>query len=247
MITAYDATFARLAEAAMVDSILVGDSMGMVVQGHSSTLPVTLDDIIYHAKLVRRGAPDTFMIADMPFGSFQGGVNDGVKNAIRLLKESFADAVKLEGSDPDTLEIVRRLSRAGVPVVGHTRLTPQSHMITGGFRVQGKEDATRAAILKSATDLEGAGCFAIVIELVVSDLAKEISSSLSIPTIGIGAGPEADGQVLVMQDLLGMDPGFHPRHVKQYTNLAEQIQQAIQSYDREVKEGIFPGPENTFR
>ena len=247
VITAYDATMARLVATSEVDAILVGDSLTMVVQGHNSTIPITMDEIIYHCRMVRRGAPDAFIIGDMPFGSFQAGLESGVNAAFRLMKEGHVNAVKMEGATPLTLEIIERLSLAGVPVMGHIGLTPQSYLNLGGFRVQGRDEKKAAALRQSAKNLEGAGCFSIILELLVSEQARQITAESGIPTIGIGAGKSCSGQVLVVNDLLGMDPIFKPRHVKQYARLADTIQTALNEFHREVSEGEFPGDENIFR
>ncbi len=247
VLTAYDATMARLLARSSVDALLVGDSLGMVVQGQTSTLPVTLDEMIYHCKLVRRGAPGHFVIGDMPFGTYQSGVDSGVAAAIRVMKEAGTSAVKFEGADPLTLEIIRRLTAAGVPVMGHTGLTPQSYLSTGGFRVQGKDEAGAGRLKEDARKLEEAGCFSMVLELVPLSLGKEITAASGIPTIGIGAGNECSGQVLVINDLLGMDTDFKPRHVKQYAGMGQAIIDAAESYCEEVRDRSFPSAENSFR
>ncbi len=247
VLTAYDATMARLLAASSVDALLIGDSLGMVVQGQSSTLPVTLDEIIYHSRMVRRGAPDHFLIGDLPFGSYQCGVESGTAAGVRLMKESGVDAVKLEGAEEETLAIVRKLSGAGVPVMGHIGLTPQSYLTMGGFRAQGRDDARAARLKSEALALQEAGCFAMVFELVTAELTREITAALEVPTIGIGSGPGASGQVLVINDLLGFDDGFQARHVKRYLSLGAQITQAASEYDREVRAGDFPGEEHSFR
>lgn len=246
VLTAYDAMMAGLISS-HVDAILVGDTLGMVVQGRSSTLPVSLDEIIYHCQLVRRGAPEAFIIGDMPFGSYQISIEDGIANGIRIIKETQVNAVKIEGAEPHVLEIIQRLHCAGVPVMGHAGLKPQSFMNTSGFKVQGQNENSQQIVLKEVLALQEAGCFAIVLELISSQLAQKITSQLEIPTIGIGAGVHTSGQVLVLQDLLGMETRFKPRHVKQYANLANTIQQAVKNYHADVHTGQFPAPENSFK
>ncbi len=239
VITAYDYTDARLAAAAGVDALLTGDSLGMTVQGQSSTLGVTLDEMIYHTKLVRRGAPSAFLIADMPFGSFQCGINEAVRNGIRLMKEADCSAVKLEGFEDDTLRIIERLSSAGVPVMGHAGLTPQSYLTLGGYTVQGRDSSSWDFFRNKIRQLQEAGCFSVVLELMHPDLTDEITKSLSIPTIGIGSGSASDGQVQVMHDLLGLNPDFTPKHAKKYADLSSVITEALRRYDDEVKQKEF--------
>ncbi len=247
LITAYDATFAQLISSTPIDAILIGDSAGMAVQGEESTIPVTLEQMIYHAQMVRRGArKGLFLIGDMPFGSYQVSVEQGVESAIRMMKEARVEAVKMEGADENTLAIIRRLTASGIPVMGHTGLTPQSYLQQGGFRIRGKDAAQATEIMEASQALEKAGCFAIVLELVQEDLAQKITDELTIPTIGIGSGPSTSGQVLVLQDLLGMDPGFHPRHVKRYCDMAKLVTDAVTDYHNDVVSGTFPGPENRF-
>ncbi len=247
VVTAYDATMARWASASSVDAILVGDSLGMVVQGRRSTMGVTLDEMIYHARLVRRGAPDRFIIADLPFGSFQASIENGVNSAFRMMKEAESDAVKMEGADPDTLEIIRKLTESGVPVMGHLGFTPQSVLQKGGFRVQGRSPDQGESLVNQAQLLEEAGCFGLVLELVVGTVARDITESIAIPTIGIGAGPDTTGQVLVMHDLLGLDSNFHPRFVKRFADLSGAIQSALNAFHQEVQAGTFPDDSHTFR
>lgn len=247
VLTAYDATMARLLAASPVDALLIGDSLGMVVQGQSSTLPVTLDEIIYHSRMVRRGAPGLYLIGDLPFGSYQSSVESGVAAGIRLMKESGVDAVKVEGAESDTLAIIRKLTQAGVPVMGHIGLTPQSYLTIGGFRAQGRDDANADRLKTESLDLQSAGCFAMVLELVTAGLTREITAGLEIPTIGIGSGVGASGQVLVVNDLLGLDENFKARHVKQYAKLGGQITEAAGQYDHEVHAGEFPDDEHSFR
>jgi 3-methyl-2-oxobutanoate hydroxymethyltransferase len=245
-LTAYDVLFARLVEEARVDLILIGDSLGQVVLGYPSTIPVTLEEMIHHGKAVRRGAPDSFLVLDMPFLSYQVSSEDALRNAGRVLKETGVQAVKLEGGSGPTCKTVEALVRAGIPVMGHLGLTPQSVHALGGYRVQGREEATAERLRHQAQALEEAGCFAMVLELVPADLAGEISRSLSIPTIGIGAGPDCDGQVLVLYDALGLNAGFRPKFLKRFADLDGQVLAALRSYVGEVKAGDYPGPEHSF-
>jgi 3-methyl-2-oxobutanoate hydroxymethyltransferase len=242
MLTAYDATFARLLDG-LVDILLVGDSLGMVIQGHETTLPVTLDDVIYHTRAVARGARRAHIVADMPFMSYQVSIEQGVENAGRCLQEGNAHAVKLEGHHP---ELIRRIVDCGVPVMAHLGLTPQSVHAVGGYRVQGRKRSKARQLVEHAKDLEQAGAYSIVLEAVPRELAAEISGELSIPTIGIGAGPDCDGQVLVIYDLLGMDDSFQPRFLKRYESFAGRVRTAVTSYADEVKAGVFPADEHCF-
>lgn len=245
MLTAYDSSMASLLSSCEVDMLLVGDSLGMVMLGYESTVPVTMDEMLHHAKAVRRGAPDTFIIGDMPFGAYHTGERDAVRNGIKLLKEAGCDAVKLEGGLA-MCGVVRALVSAGVPVMAHIGLTPQTASQLGGYKVQGKglDDARR--LLAEAKGLEEAGAFGVLIECIPDKLAQVISESISIPTIGIGAGCNCDGQVLVTHDLLGMFDKFTPKFVKKYTDLSPVIKKSIQQYNTEVKAGAFPGPEHSF-
>jgi len=240
VVTCYDFLMAKWISKTEIDAILVGDSLGMVVQGNSSTLPVQLEEIIYHTKIVRRGAPNKFLIADMPYGSYQSDISEGLKNSFRVIKETHCQALKFEGADDSTIKVIDSLVKSGFPVMGHIGLTPQSYMMMGGYRIQGKEEKQKQMLLEQAKKLEDAGCFAIVLELVEKNLAKEISEILTIPTIGIGSGNSTDGQVLVIYDLLGMDPDFTPKHAKKYANFSELGILALQEYDREVKARKFP-------
>jgi 3-methyl-2-oxobutanoate hydroxymethyltransferase len=249
MVTAYDATVARLVDDAGVDAILVGDSLGMVVQGHESTLPVTIEHMIYHGAAVRRGiarsAGRAHLTVDMPFGSYQASVEEAVKNAMRLAAEGGAEAVKLEGG-ADYADVIRRVIRAGIPVMGHIGLTPQSVHRMGGYLVQGKDPEKAHRLLRDARALEEAGCFALVLECIPSELAHAITGQLSIPTIGIGAGPHCDGQVLVVNDLLGLDSAFKPKFVKRYAELGGSVAGAVGAYVRDVHQSAFPAEEHTF-
>jgi len=244
MLTAYDYPSARLAERAGVDVVLVGDSLGTVTLGYDSTIPVTLEDILHHAKAVRRGLRRALLLADMPFGTFQAGPEDAIRNAARLLKEGGAQAVKLEGGAP-VIETVRRLTEAGIPVMGHLGLTPQSIHIFGGHRAQGKDPNAAEQMLADAQALEAAGAFGLVLETIPATLAARITASLSIPTIGIGAGPGCDGQVQVWHDLLGLTPGKTFRHVKRYAEVGEVVEAALRAFAEEVRQARFPTEEHS--
>ena len=246
MITCYDHAFARLVEQSSIDTILVGDSVGMVIAGENSTLPVTVEQIIYHARIVRKGAPSKFIVADLPFMSYHISIEDTLKNCGKIMKESGANAVKLEGGT-EFVDIVRAIVRASIPVVGHLGLTPQSVHKLGGYSVQGRDDEKRTKMIEDALALEKAGVFALVLEMVPEDLAKEISEKLSIPTIGIGAGRYCNGQVLVINDLLGMDERFNPKFLKKYTNFSQTAIEAFNSYDSDVKSRNFPEEKNCFK
>ncbi len=251
LLTCYDATFARLIADAEVDAVLVGDSLGMVVQGHENTLPVTLDETIYHAKAVARGVRRTaaatrpHLVVDLPFMSYQASSRRALEAAGRLVKEGFAESVKLEGGRR-VARSIERMVAAGIPVMGHVGLTPQSVHAFGGFRVQGKEPDRAQEIRDDVKALESAGCYAVVLEGMPTALAAELTRGLSIPTIGIGAGPECDGQVLVIYDLLGMDPTFTPKFVKRYATLHETIRAAVKEFAREVRNGAFPDDAHSF-
>jgi len=244
MVTAYDATFSRLMDTSGVDVILVGDSMGMVIQGHDNTLSVTMDHMIYHCAAVSRGANRALVVGDMPFMSFQVSPEDALKNAGRLLSEGNAHAVKVEGGR-ELAPTVRKLVQAGIPVMGHIGLTPQSVHQLGGFKAQGKDAEAARKLLEDARALQDAGCFSLVIECVPGPLAEHISRELTIPTIGIGAGAGCDGQVLVCYDMLGMNEGFKPKFLKTYDELGRRIREATASYIDEVRAGSFPGKEHT--
>jgi len=245
MLTAYDATFAKLIDEAGAELILVGDSLGMVIQGLENTIPVTLDEMIYHAKAVCRGARHAHVVCDMPFMTYQGDALEAMKNAGRILKESGAQSVKLEGG-ATVAPTIERLVNAGIPVMGHLGLTPQAVHAMGGFRVQGKNPQAAQQIVDDALALERAGAYAVVLEGIPAELARVITQSLSIPTIGIGAGVYCDGQVLVIYDLLGMNPDFQPKFVKKYLNLGTLIPQAVQKFKEEIREGSFPTDEHSF-
>ncbi|GAX89764.1 3-methyl-2-oxobutanoate hydroxymethyltransferase [Effusibacillus lacus] len=245
MVTAYDFPTAKVAEAAGVDLILVGDSLGMVVLGHETTLPVTVEDMIHHTKAVKRGAKHTLVVTDMPFLSANVSIADTVRNAGRMIQEAGADAVKLEGGR-EMLEEIRALIRANIPVMGHLGLTPQAVNKLGGFKLQGRDLDGAKRIYEDALRLQEAGCFAIVLELVPMPLATLITEQLDIPTIGIGAGAGCDGQVLVMHDLLGITNDYMPRFVKKYANMYESMVDAVRSYTQDVRDGSFPGPSHEF-
>ncbi len=244
MLTAYDYPGARLVAEAGVDLILVGDSLGMVVLGYDSTVAVTMDEMVHHTRAARRGAPQAFLIADLPFLSY-GTPEQALANAARLMKDAGADSVKLEGGD-EVVPIVEALVRAGVPVLGHVGLTPQTASALGGYKLQGKEEADARRILDGAVALERAGCWGVVLELVPAPLARLITERIAIPTIGIGAGPHCDGQVLVFHDLVGMYSGFTPTFVKRYTEAGAAIRDAVARYAAEVRDGSFPGEGKSF-
>lgn len=236
---------ATLVDASGIDAILVGDSLGNAVLGYDSTVPVTMDDMIHHLRAVSRGVKRAMVIGDMPFLSYHVSREESVRNAGRLMQEGLAQAVKLEGGR-EVVDTVKAITAAGIPVMGHLGLTPQSVHQLGGFKVQGKDREAAERLLTDAKLLEEAGAFAIVLECIPQQLAKVITESVSIPTIGIGAGVHCDGQVLVVNDLLGMFSNFTPKFVKKYANLKEQIVQACSSYREEVKNRVFPGPEHVF-
>ena len=249
VVTAYDATAARLVDEAGVDVILVGDSLGMVVQGHDSTLPVSIDQMIYHCAMVRRGLARSggraHLVGDMPFGSYQASADEAVKHAMRLVAEGGVEAVKLEGG-ADYADVVERIVRAGIPVMGHIGLTPQSVHRMGGYLVQGKDAERAQQLLRDARALQEAGCYSLVLECIPAELGAAISKRLSIPTIGIGAGPGCDGQVLVFHDLVGLETGISPKFVKRFANVGEVISGAMKEYVAEVRQGTFPAEEHSF-
>lgn len=239
MVTCYDATFARLVDAAGVDAILIGDSLGMVIQGHEHTIPVTIDDIIYHSRAVARGCQRPHLVGDLPFGSYQTGVEDALRNSTRLLKEGAVQAVKLEGGER-VAESVHQMTQAGIPVMGHLGLTPQSVHQFGGYRIQGKTVSAAEKLLHDAKTLQQAGCYSLVLEGIPAELAKSVTETIGIPTIGIGAGPHCSGQVLVLYDLLGLDDRFNPKFLKKYDNLQERVINAVQRFATEVRTHDFP-------
>ena len=245
-LTAYDFSFARILDEAGIDILLVGDSLGSVIQGQESTLPVTLDEMVYHTKAVVRGRKRALVVADMPFLSFQVSVEEAKRNAGRFLQEGGAEAVKLEGGVV-MLQTIQAIVRMGVPVMGHVGLTPQWIHRFGGYRVQGKEKAEREAVLKDALAVEEAGAFSVVLEGIPADLAREITQRLSIPTIGIGAGVNCDGQVLVVHDMLGLFDVYTPKFVKKYADLKTVMAKAVKNFIAEVREKKFPDEKHSFR
>jgi len=245
MLTAYDATFARLFDEAGVEVLLVGDSLGMVIQGHDTTLPVTMDQMVYHCSAVARTAERAHLVGDMPFGSYQAGADEAVRNAMRLVAEGGMESVKLEGG-AEYADVVSRVVRAGVPVMGHIGLTPQSVHKLGGYIVQGRGEEKAQQLLDDAKALEQAGCYSLILEMMPAELSARISRSVSMPVIGIGAGAGCDGQVLVSYDLLGLNPAFTPRFVKRYLEMGVAIRDAVQKFRDDVRHGVFPGPEHSF-
>jgi 3-methyl-2-oxobutanoate hydroxymethyltransferase len=245
MLTAYDFTFARIFDTAEIELLLVGDSLGNVVQGADTTLPVTMDEVIYHTRMVARGTERALVIGDMPFGSYQISEEDAVRNAIRLVKEGGAAAVKLEGGTK-MASTIERIVCAEIPVMGHVGLTPQAVHRMGGFRVQGRGEAGRIQVLDDALAVQEAGAFAVVLEGIPADLAKEVTAELAIPTIGIGAGVHCDGQVLVMHDLLGLND-WAPSFVKQYANIGAEVSKAARAYADEVKHRKFPDDQHSYK
>lgn len=246
MLTAYDYSMAKLMDNSGINGILVGDSLGMVCLGYEDTLSVTMEDIIHHTKAVARGAKNSLIVADMPFMSYQTSVYDAVVNAGRLIKEGHAQAIKLEGG-LEVCDKIEAIVKASIPVMGHIGLTPQSVNVFGGFKVQGKDEMAAKRIIEEALAIEKAGAFAVVLECVPAKLAKIITDKLTIPTIGIGAGVGCNGQILVYQDMLGMYSDFKPKFVKQYENIGEKINSALIKYIEEVKDGVFPGEEHSFK
>jgi len=245
MLTAYDATFARLLDESGVDIVLVGDSLGMVVQGQDNTLPVTLDEVIYHTRAVARGTKHAQVVGDMPFMTYQISVDDAIRNCGRMIKQGGAHAVKLEGGAQHA-PLVARLVQIGIPVMGHIGLTPQSVHQMGGFKIQGRQDGQADQLVADAKALQDAGCYAVVLEGIPREIAAQITQALDIPTIGIGAGPECDGQVLVIYDLLGMDDEFKPKFVRRYEHFAMRIRNAVHAYCEDVRQGAFPNDNESF-
>ncbi|GAE91392.1 3-methyl-2-oxobutanoate hydroxymethyltransferase [Gracilibacillus boraciitolerans JCM 21714] len=246
MVTAYDFPSAKIAEEAKIDMILVGDSLGMVVLGYDSTIEVTVDDMIHHGKSVTRGAPNTFKIVDMPFMSYHLSLEKAMENAQKIIQQTNAQALKVEGATKEILYLIQRLTDAGVPVVGHIGLTPQSVHVLGGYRVQGKNKQAAEKLITDAKHLEESGAFSVVLECVPDQLAKYISKQLTIPTIGIGAGRDCDGQVLVYHDILQYGVDYKPSFVKVYQEIGSDIKKAIQQYHYEVKNKEFPSSSYTF-
>jgi 3-methyl-2-oxobutanoate hydroxymethyltransferase len=245
IVTAYDAPGARFADAAGIDLILVGDTAAMVVLGHESTVPVSMDEMLFMTRTVARAAKRAIVVGDMPFGTYQVSDDDAVRNAVRFVKEGGADVVKLEGAGP-SLSRVTAIVGAGIPVMGHIGLTPQSATMLGGFKAQGRTAVKARQLLADAQALEAAGCFSIVLEAVPAAVAAHITETLTTPTIGIGAGADCDGQVLVYHDLLGIEEGTSPRFVKRYANLADEIRDALRRYADDVRTGTFPQAEHTY-
>ena len=246
VLTAYDFLFARLVDQGGVEIVLVGDSLGQVFAGQDSTLPVTLDDMIYHARAVRRAVKRALVVVDLPFLTFQISPEETLRNAGRVMKETGAEAVKLEGGDAESCGHVRALVRAGIPVMGHVGLTPQSVHALGGYRVQGREPEQADRLRADALRLQDAGAFAVVLELVPAPLAGDISKSLEIPTIGIGAGPHVDGQVLVLPDMLGLNDAFQPKFLRRFAKLADCARAGIDAYVRAVRDGDYPDAGTSF-
>ncbi len=246
MLTAYDATMARLLDRAGIDALLVGDSLGMVIMGHETTIPVTLEAMIHHAQAVSRGTQRALVIADMPFLTYQVSAADAVRNAARLIQQGGVSAVKLEGGVP-VADRVRRLVDAGIPVMGHIGLTPQSVHQLGGYRTVGKTEGEAGQLMEDARALEAAGAFAVVLECIPPEVAGAITAQLAVPTIGIGAGPQCDGQVLVSYDAFGLFDELAPKFVKQYADLGDRMIEAARQYIAEVEQGQFPAPEHSFR
>jgi 3-methyl-2-oxobutanoate hydroxymethyltransferase len=244
-LTAYDASFAAMLDAAGVDIVLVGDSLGMVVLGYDSTVPVTLDEMLHHTAAVSRGAPNSLVVGDLPFGTYQDGPSQAMASATRMLKEGGANAVKLEGGGP-IVQTTERLVAAGIPVMGHLGLTPQSVNQFGGFKVQAKDEASADRLVADAVALAEAGAFSIVLEGVPTDVGRRATEAVEVPTIGIGAGPHTDAQVLVWHDLLGLTSGRLPRFVKQYADLRSEIMGAVKTFQHEVADGEYPGPEHSY-
>lgn len=245
MVTCYDYTFARLVDQVDIDVVLIGDSLGNVVQGEETTLPVTVEDVIYHTRAVVRGNESAHVVADMPFMSYQAEPAEGVRNAGRLLKEGAAQAVKIEGGE-EVAPTIERIVGAGIPVVGHLGFTPQSVHKIGGYQVQGREEEAREQLLADARALEEAGVYCLVLEMVPSGLADEVTAAVDVPTVGIGAGDGTDGQVLVLHDLLGLDASFSPRFVKRYAELEPRVVEALEAFRSEVRSGAFPDDEHAF-
>ncbi len=245
MLTAYDYTSARILDDAGVDVLLVGDSASNVMAGHETTLPITLDHMIYHAQCVIRGVERALVVVDLPFGSYQSNSKEALVSAIRVMKEAGAHAVKMEGGDV-VIEAVRRIIDAGIPVMGHLGLTPQSIYRFGTYRVRAQQETEAEELKRDAKLLEAAGCFAVVLEKIPAALAAEVSKSLSIPAIGIGAGSQCDGQVLVTHDMLGLNTDFNPRFVRRYARLSESITNAVQEYIDDVRERSFPADEESY-
>jgi 3-methyl-2-oxobutanoate hydroxymethyltransferase len=246
VMTAYDALFGRLVDESGVDAILVGDSVGTAIMGYDSTLPVTLDQMIYHASAVRRGVKRALIIIDMPFLSYQASIESAVLNCGRAIQETGVGAVKVEGGSPEMLDTVHALVRTGIPVMAHIGFTPQSVNTIGGARVQGREQDGAERLVAEAKGLEQAGAFAVVLELVPAPVAARVTAAVGIPTIGIGAGPECDGQVLVLPDVLGLNETFNPKFLKRYAEMASEVRSALGSWAQDVRSGAYPDAEHSF-
>lgn len=246
VVTAYDALFGRLVDESGVDAVLVGDSLGNVVAGLDSTLPVTLDQMIYHARMARRGVERALLIVDMPFLTYQVGTERALLNCGRVMQETEAQALKLEGATPAILDVVRAVTSIGIPVMGHLGFTPQSVHALGGYRVQGREEAAAERLVEDAISLEKAGAFSIVLELMPAAVAARVTEAVSIPTIGIGAGVGCDGQVLVLPDLLGLNDRFSPKFLKRYASLADEVRSAIAKFGEDVRNRRYPDDEHSF-
>jgi len=246
MITAYDFPFAMICDEAGIDAILVGDSLGMVVQGLESTLPVTMDEMIYHTKLVSRAVRNAMVVGDLPFMSYQTGREDAVRNAGRFLKEAGASAIKIEGGT-EVVEHISAMTRADIPVMAHIGLTPQAIHRMGGYKVQGRTEDGANRLLREAHEVEDAGAFALILEAIPMNLTKRITEEISIPTIGIGAGQYCTGQILVLHDVIGLFERFTPHFVKRYANLKEDVLKALRTYKEEVEKGVFPSEEQSFK
>jgi 3-methyl-2-oxobutanoate hydroxymethyltransferase len=246
VVTAYDALFGRLVDESGVDAVLVGDSLGNVVAGLDSTLPVTLDQMIYHARMARRGVERALLIVDMPFLTYQVGTERALLNCGRVMQETEAQALKLEGASPSILDVVRAVTSIGIPVMGHLGFTPQSVHALGGYRVQGREEEAAQRLVEDARALEEAGAFSIVLELMPAAVAARVTEAVSVPTIGIGAGAGCDGQVLVLPDLLGLNDRFTPKFLKRYASLADEVRSAVAEYGEDVRNGRYPDDEHSF-
>ena len=245
-ITCYDYSFAKLVDQSGVEIVLVGDSMGMVIQGHKNTLPVALQDVVYHSAAVARGLHQALLVADMPFMTYQSAQGEALKNAGKLMQKGHAESVKIEGG-VEVADLIYRMNRVGIPVMGHIGLQPQSVHKYGGYKIQGKSSQEEKRLLEDARAVEEAGGWAVVLEGVPFEVAEKITGLLEIPTIGIGSGSACDGQILVLYDLLGMNPEFHPRFLKRYADLSRTVPEALTQYRQEVKEGHFPGEEHSVR
>jgi len=244
-LTAYDYPTARLMDEAGVDIVLVGDSLGMVVLGYDNTLPLTVEEMLHHTRAARRGVRRALLVADMPYGSFHGDRKDAIRNAVRFVKEAGAEAVKVEGGER-RMELIAQMVEAEIPVMGHIGLTPQSMHAFGGFRVQGKTVEAAEQLLRDARAVEAAGAFSVVLESIPRELAARITGELRIPTIGIGAGPDCDGQILVLHDMIGLSFGHSPKFARRYANAGEAISQAVSAYSKDVREGRFPADEESY-